>query len=134
MLNLRPEQMAAFSGAASERHAQSILAFVRDHYPASVAAITHREALGRVRWGLQSARKAGVTDSRAAALFTALLFGAGPTFYQHPACLRLLKNSRFHPNARVYSLFGASEQIPWAEINAVRDETAWRTVEAEPPV
>jgi hypothetical protein len=132
MLKLRAEQMAAFSSAASERHVQSVLTYVRDRYPDYVKTIPLDEALGRIRWGLQLAGKAGVTDSRAAALFTVLLFGAGPTFYVHPACKSRLKNPRLHPNERVQSLFAASEEIPWDEIRAARDESAWQTIAAAP--
>ena len=131
MMVIRSAQMAIFGKAATARHLRSILEFVRKNYPAPVAGISGEEALARIRWGLQLARKRGVTDSRAAALFASTLFAAGPTFYTHPACRGLLSDPRFHPNDRVFSLFLPAAEIPWETIQASRDDSAWQTVEAD---
>ena len=124
-------QMEQFRDAAASQHRSRILRFVRERYPHSLANVPADEALDRIEWGLRWIRRAGVTDSHAAAMFVVAQFAVGPTFYTHPRCGALFADRRLPPDARVMSMFHASAGIPWDEIAAGRDDAAWSSFRDE---
>lgn len=119
------DQVERLRSAAAFRRCWRILQFIQERYPHSVAGLEPDVALNRIRSGLRWIQAAGVQDGQAAALFVVTQFAAGPTFYLHPCCQALLTNRRLPPDARVMSLFCADATIPWDDIAAQRDDSAW---------
>lgn len=119
------DQVKRLRDAAAMRRGVRILNFLRERYPHSVDGVETGVALDRIRSGLRWIRAAGVQDGQAAALFVVTQFAAGPTFYLHPSCQALLTDRRLPPDARVMSMFCADVNIPWDDIAARRDDSAW---------
>lgn len=119
------DQVERLRSAAASRRCWRILQFLQQRYPHAVDGLEPGVALERIRCGLRWTQSAGVRDGRAAALFVVTQFAAGPTFYLHPSCQALLTNRRLPPDARVMSLFCADVTIPWDDIAAQRDDSAW---------
>lgn len=117
--------MERLRSSAAVSRCWRILRFIQDRYPHSVAGLESGVALDRIRSGLRWIQAAGVRDGQAAALFVVTQFAAGPTFYLHPSCQALLTNRRLPPDARVMSMFCADATIPWDDIAARRDDSAW---------
>lgn len=125
IMRISHEQMERFREAAAARHCEEVRRFLDKHYPATIAKLSRDVTLERIRWGLRRIRGVGVTDGRLAALFVVTQFVAGPNFYLHPACAALFADQRLPPDTRVDSLFHADSAIPWDEIMAERDDSAW---------
>jgi hypothetical protein len=124
-MKITNEQMTLMREGLAQVHAGKICRFLRVRYPESVEHLSDADMFSRIRAGVRGISDAGVADSRAAALFVVTQFVAGPTFFLHPACARLLGDRRLPPDARVLSLFHGDADIPWGEIAATRDNSAW---------
>jgi hypothetical protein len=124
-LKIRAEQMGVFEEEVQRRFLLHVVDHLRQHYAASVHAVSDERLEQRVRSGIARARRYGLTWESSIAAFVTLMFVIAPNFDEHPAMRKALTDRRTPPDDRIELMMMNTSDDDWSQAAANADPRAW---------
>ncbi|AGY59790.1 DUF4123 domain-containing protein [Gloeobacter kilaueensis] len=118
---IRQEHESAFYSLAEAAFVEKLLKHLRTHHEGSVSTLSDTELKSRVRFGLQQARRYGITWESSLTAFVGLMFEFAPNFDEHTRIKAVLNDPAIHPNRRVRALIGRTTVQDWQEVQERSD-------------
>lgn len=124
MIQLRPEQIAAFQRQAETGLLDRIVQHVRTEHAVIVNGFPDPTVREMVQNGIARARRYGLTWESSLTAFVGLMFAVAPNFDEQPAIHGVLTDGHFAADERIERLLRLRDRH-WNDARSRYDERAW---------
>ncbi len=125
MMQIRPEQFAAFQEETEAAFVEKLLLFARENLTVWVKSAPDPILRERIRSGIARARSHGFAWQSSLAKFVTLMLRFSPNFDHDPAAAALLGRKDVLPESRADMLFSEITAEQWEAIEDAFDPYAW---------
>lgn len=127
LLNIRQDQLDAFSPLSEDAFVEETIAYLKEQRPEIIEGLPENVLTQRVRIGFARARSYGLKLEWTLTAFIATMFSVAPNFDEQVNIHRALIDKRVAPDDRMDLMLEVTSEQDWDEAEQAFDPKAWES-------